>query len=283
MTEPEMTQSEPYRLYAIKYATHDRPRSMNFMRPPDPHDAPYPIDYFVWVCRSETRTVVIDTGFDQAAADARGRTLHRCPAESLKLVDVEPDEVEDVVITHMHYDHGGNLDKFPRATFHIQDLEMSYVTGRHMKYEILRSSYNVDDVTHLVRKLYNNRVTFHTGDEDLFPGLTLHHVGGHTQGMQFVRAWTERGWVVLASDAMHLYDNWVHQNPFPVVLHIGDMLEGHKKVARLADSPDHVVPGHDPKVMDLYPPPSDDLQGIVARVDLPPVRSGRTDPPMESG
>ena len=76
---------------------------------------------------------------------------------------------------------------------------------------------------------------------------------------------------MLASDAMHLYANWLDKNPYPTVVHIGDMLEGHKKVERLADSRDHVVPGHDPRVMDIYPPASDDLQGIVARVDLAPI------------
>ncbi|PIW27616.1 MAG: MBL fold hydrolase [Rhodospirillales bacterium CG15_BIG_FIL_POST_REV_8_21_14_020_66_15] len=262
--------TETFELYAIKYGTHSRPQSQNFLNPPDPHDAPYPIDYYVWVCKSKSHTVVVDTGFDAEAAKARGRTMYRCPVDSLRLIGVDPGDVTDVVITHMHYDHGGNLDKFPKATFHIQDLEMSYVTGRYMRYPVLRNSFDPDDVCHLVRGLYKDRVEFHNGDDALFPGLTLHHVGGHTQGMQFVRAWTERGWVVLASDSMHLYANWRHKNPFPTVLHIGDMLEGHRKVARLAESPDHVVPGHDPLVMELYPPASEDLAGIVARVDLAP-------------
>ncbi len=267
MTDPSQT----YELYAIKYGTHDpRPQSQNFMQPPDPHDAPYPIDYFVWVCKSANHTVVIDTGFNEKSGCGRGRTMFRCPVESLNLVGVNPAEVTDVVVTHMHYDHGGNFDKFPKATFHIQDLEMSYITGRYMRYPVLRNSFDPDDVCQLVRELYQDRVEFHNGDEELFPGLTLHHVGGHTQGMMFVRAWTERGWVVLASDAMHLFANWRHKNPFPTVLHIGDMLEGHRKVARLADSPDHVVPGHDPLVMEMYPPPSDDLAGIVVRVDVAP-------------
>jgi glyoxylase-like metal-dependent hydrolase (beta-lactamase superfamily II) len=262
--------TEAYKLYAIKYGTHARTAARNFMQPPDPHDAPYPIDYYVWACVSENRTVVVDTGFTKDAAESRGRTWHRCPVESLKLVGIDAAEVTDVVITHMHYDHGGNLDRFPKATFHIQDQEMAFATGRYMRYPTLRHSYDIEDVCGLIRELYKDRVEFHDGDDDLFPGLTLHRVGGHTQGMQFVRAFTERGWVVLASDSMHLYANWLGRNPYPTVVHIGDMLEGHKKVARLADGPDHVIPGHDPRVMDLYPPASADLKGIVARVDLAP-------------
>ena len=262
--------TETWKLYAVKYGTHARTAARNFMQPPDPHDAPYPIDYFVWACVSEARAVVVDTGFDKAGAESRGRTWHRCPVDSLRLIGIDPGEVTDVVITHMHYDHGGNLAKFPKATFHIQDREMAHATGRLMRYPILRHSYDVEDVCGLVRELYRDRVEFHDGDDELFPGLSLHHVGGHTQGMQFVRAFTGRGWVVLASDAMHLYANWLHRNPYPTVVHIGDMLEGHKKVARLAESPDHVIPGHDPRVMDRYPAAAPDLDGIVVRLDLAP-------------
>ena len=262
--------TETYKLYAIRYGTHSRTAARNFMNPPDPHDAPYPIDYYVWACVSENRTVVIDTGFDEQSARDRGRTWYRCPVESLQLIGINPAEVEDVVVTHLHYDHGGNLDKFPKATFHIQDREMAYATGRLMRYPVLRHSYDTKDVCGLIRELYNDRVEFHDGDEELFPGLSLHHVGGHTHGMMFVRAWTERGWVVLASDAMHLYANWLDKNPYPTVLHIGDMLEGHRKVERLAESPDHVVPGHDPRVMEYYPAVSDELDGIAVRLDLAP-------------
>jgi len=262
--------TEIWKLFAVKYGTHARTAARNFMQLKDPHDAPYPIDYYVWACVSDSRAVVIDTGFTREAAESRGRTWHRCPVDSLKLIGVDPDQVGDVVITHMHYDHGGNLGRFPRATFHIQDSEMAFATGRYMRYPVLRHSYDADDVCGLVRKLYMDRVEFHDGDDELFPGLTLHHVGGHTQGMQFVRAFTQRGWVVLASDAMHLYANWLDRNPYPTVVHIGDMLEGHRKVERLADSRDHVIPGHDPRVMERYPAPAPELEGIVARLDLPP-------------
>ena len=105
---------------------------------------------------------------------------------------------------------------------------------------------------------------------ELAPGVTVHHVGGHTNGLQVVRVRTRRGWVVLASDATHFYANLEQARPYPIVYNIGDMLEGFEKVRRLADSPDHIVPGHDPLVMTRYPAPNEALEDWIVRLDVPP-------------
>jgi glyoxylase-like metal-dependent hydrolase (beta-lactamase superfamily II) len=178
--------------------------------------------------------------------------------------------VEDVVITHMHYDHAGNLQKFPRARFHIQDDELAYVTGRAMTYHALRRSFSLQDVTRMVRLVYDDRVVFHCGKDEIAPGISLHHVPGHTRGMQSVRVKTARGFVVVASDAAHYYENVETETPFTTLENMYLMLEGYRRVRALADSDTHLIPGHDPEVLRRYPPPSEDLEGIVARVDLPP-------------
>ncbi|HEV8028725.1 MAG TPA: N-acyl homoserine lactonase family protein, partial [Stellaceae bacterium] len=112
---------------------------------------------------------------------------------------------------------------------------------------------------------------FHDGDEELVPGLSVHHIGGHTAGIQSVRVLTRRGFVVLASDASHLYANMEEGRPFPIVYNVADMLEGHRRLQRLAASPRHVVPGHDPLVMRRYPPPSRALEGVAVRLDAEPL------------
>jgi hypothetical protein len=111
---------------------------------------------------------------------------------------------------------------------------------------------------------------FHDGFSELASGLTLHRVGGHSAGLQIVRVWTRRGFVVVASDATHYYDNFERGLPFPTVYSVGDMMEGFRTVRALADGPDHIIPGHDPLVMKLYPPPSTELDGIAIRLDVAP-------------
>lgn len=264
-----MPDPDVYELFAVRYATHDRTQALNFVDPPDPHDV-MPIDYFVWAAVSDERTFVIDNGFNAETAAARGRTFLRCPTEGLAAVGVDVDAVADVIVTHFHYDHIGNFDKFPAARFHLQETEMAFATGRHMLDPKIVRSFNVDDVVGMVRHVYGKRAVFHDGDADLAPGIALHHIGGHTPGMQAVSVMTKRGLVVVASDTCHLYANMETRNPYPIIFEIDKVLAGYDRLRELAPTPDHIVPGHDPQVMERYPAVSEALEGIAVRLDEAP-------------
>ena len=259
-----------YEVYAIKYAHHARSARENFIGGPiggDAHDGPMPLDYFVWLLRGQGTEIVVDTGFSAAMAAKRGRDHIRCPTDGLKLLGTDASAVKDVVITHLHYDHVGNFELFPAATLHLQDLEMRYATGRYMRDECFRGAYEVEDVVGVVRRLYEGRLRFHDGDSELAPGISLHLIGGHTLGLQAVRVATRRGAVVLASDASHFYANMEQSRPFPIVWSVADMVDGYRKLRSLAHSPGHIIPGHDPLVMERYPAPAEQLRGIVVRLD----------------
>lgn len=252
-----------YEVYAIKYATQDRTASANFIGG-DSHDGPMPIDYFVWVIKNDEEVWVVDCGFDESSASERGRTLLRSVPEGLKQINVDAARVEQLIITHMHYDHIGNLGAFPQARFHLQDREMAFATGRYMRHHALREGYCLRDVKEVIDEVYAERVDFHDGDVQLTPGLSLHTVGGHTNGLQVVRVHTRRGWIVLASDASHFYRNMDENKPYPITFHIGDMLEGYRRLDELADSHDHIIPGHDPSVLSRYSAPNPSLDGVIA-------------------
>ena len=262
-----------YEVFAVKYATRDARRSNHFIGG-DPHDGPMPMDYFVWLIRNDQRTIVLDVGFTAEVAAQRKRVHLRTPAAGLAKLGVDASAVRDVVVSHMHYDHIGTFFDFPAARFHVQDDEIGFVTGRHMCHRHFRHSVELDDVVGVVRMIYEDRVGFHDGDDELAPGVTLHRIGGHTAGLQSVRVHTKRGWVVLASDASHYYEHFEKGRCFPTVYNIGDTLEGYDKLRRLADSPQHIVPGHDPLVMSRYPAASGDLEGIAVRLDVTPRKEG---------
>jgi glyoxylase-like metal-dependent hydrolase (beta-lactamase superfamily II) len=258
-----------YKIYAIKYAHHDRPARDNFLGG-DPHDVNMPLDYFVWAVVGASRTFLVDTGFDVEGGARRGRTTTNKVEDGLAALGIRPESVEDVIITHMHYDHAGNRSLFPKARYHVQDREMAYCTGRCMCHGALNHPFDPEDVKTMVGRIFDGRVTFHDGEAQLASGLSVHRVGGHTDGLQVVRVHTERGWVVLASDASHLYANMDQQRPFPAVYNVGDMIEGYRRVHELADSAQHVVPGHDPQVLTRYAPHSRETDGWIVRLDAAP-------------
>jgi glyoxylase-like metal-dependent hydrolase (beta-lactamase superfamily II) len=236
------TMETTYEIYALRYATMSpRTPHMNYITP-DPHDtAASDLDYFVWLIRGGGREILVDTGFNAVEAELRSRKLTLNPVEALTRFGVHAETIKDVIVTHMHYDHAGNLDLFPNARFHLQDREMSYATGRCMCFGALRHPFSVEHVTLMVRHIYGERVTFHAGEGEVAPGVTVHHVGGHSDGLQVARVATARGPVVLASDAAHFYGN----------------------LQRLAGHPDRIIPGHDPLVAELYPRASDKVDAFA--------------------
>ncbi len=263
-----MTDAGTYEILAIKYGTHaNRVRADNFLLPDD-HASPQPIDYFVWLIRNEHRTILLDTGFSLAEAKERGRELEREPRDALKLIGVDAEAIDTVIISHLHYDHAGTLDHYPAARFHMQEAEMAYATGRCMCHEILRRTFNPDHVCQMVRNVYSGRVHFHDGDGEIAPGVTVHAVPGHSKGLQCVRVSTGSGAVVLAADATHLYENFEQRRPFPIVVDVEATLRSYDKLEALATSRRHVVPGHDPLVMKRYPALDERTQGIVHRLDV---------------
>jgi glyoxylase-like metal-dependent hydrolase (beta-lactamase superfamily II) len=260
--------SDVYEILALKYAQFTQRKRFESFIAADDHDAPHPIDYFVWVIRNPLRTIVVDTGFDAAEGAKRGRKVDRTPASALEEIGVSAANIEQVVVTHLHYDHAGTLSAFPKAKFHLQEAEMAYATGPCMCHNHLRYPFTLEHVCDMVKNVYSGRVVFHDGDAEIAPGVTVHKIGGHSRGLQCVRVATATGPVVLASDSSHFYENFEKGKVFPITIDIGDVLDGYMRLQSLAGSPRRVVPGHDPLVLKRYPALDSRTQGIVHRLDV---------------
>lgn len=261
--------SELYEILAVKYGEHlNRTRLEGFLNADD-HASPMPLDYFVWVVRNDKRTIVVDTGFTKQEASQRDRKLDHEPRDVLAKIGIDADKVDTVVISHLHYDHAGSLDHFNNAQFHIQDTEMAYATSRCMCEDSMRKPFSVDHVCQMVKRVYSGRVTFHDGEGQVAPGVTVHHMPGHSKGLQSVRVMTANGPVMLASDATHYYENIEKRKPFFITIDVEATLRTYDRLTELAGGLKRVVPGHDPKVAKLYPAWKPDTQGIVHRLDLP--------------
>lgn len=254
----------------VKYAEREARRRDHFLLG-DPHDGPMDMDYCAWVIKGPQRSFMVDLGFSEATARKRKRKWLRCPIESVRLLDIKPEEIGDAVITHLHYDHAGNFTLLPNAQFHIQEPEIHLAAGRHMRNAYFRLAYELDDVIEVIRLNYAERVNFYNGRQELAPGISIEPLPGHTCGQQGVLVNTRRGAILLASDAAHYYENVYRRRPFPLVYSTPDMVDSFERIMGLVGGRiERVIPGHDPLVMKLYPAPRPELNGIVARLDVEP-------------
>lgn len=260
-----------YEVFAIKYASVHRVRQSNFLEPIDGDpDGMMPLDFFVWLIRGEGQLVLIDTGFSHVSAIARNRAFLQEPVQALQAMGIDVKDIRDVVITHLHYDHAGNIHQFPQAKIWLQEREIAYATGKCMCDHKQNHFFALDDISVVLKRLYAGEVQLIDGQHCLAPGIELYRVGGHTDGLQIVRVFTKRGWIVLASDAAHYYENLEKQNPFPAIFNREDMINGYHLINRLSDQYENIIPGHDPQVCQRFP--SLNIPGsVIHQIDGIPV------------
>lgn len=258
-------------VHAIKYADRAARTRANSFIFDDNHDAPHAMDYFMWLIRGTGpqagRVMLVDTGYDAEEGQARGRPIRLDPVAALKPFDLRPEDITEIIVTHLHYDHAGGLHLFPNAKLHLQVAEMAYATGPCMCHDTLRMPFTAGHVCEAVRRLYAGKVVFHDGDGAIADGVTVHCIGGHSRGLQAVRVRTQAGWMVLASDASHFYENLSARKPFPIVVDLQDMLDGFDRLHALASTPALIIPGHDPLVRRYFP---QDIADHIHRLDVGP-------------
>lgn len=137
----------------------------------------------------------------------------------LEELGITPEEVDTVFITHSHFDHLGNTDAFPHATFYIQERELSkwiwaMAQPEHMQW--MMTGTDPSDILRAVELTKQGRLRCIDGpQEDVLPGIDLHVAfDSHTYGCMWVHVrndlarQSQNGWV-LAGDLVYVYDNLV--------------------------------------------------------------------------
>lgn len=241
---------DTYSIYAIEYERRQAVTTDLFLRHPE--QKPVSMSYFIWAITGSNGTVVVDTGYTKETALSRGRDLKRNVDEGLNLIGINPSDAAHVVITHFHWDHLGNLELFPKATFFAQEKEMAFWTGRYANHPIFRDVIETDDINRIVRLNLEGRLVLVNGSREIFPGITLYLVGGHTSGMQILEVATSKGTAVIASDAVKTYRNLAENIPDPFLHDIPEMIDGYELVRKLATNESLIFPGHDPDVLNRF-------------------------------
>ena len=239
-----------YEIHAVRYGALRSSRSELFYRYASygEPDAEAEMAYYFWVLRRGGETVLVDTGFDPLVGARRGRTCIVEPVAALHGLGLEPEAVSTVVVTHFHYDHIGNLAAFPRARLIVPRAELDFWTGPIARRFQFGSHVEEDEIAHVRRAADERRVRTTSGTDEILDGITAIDVGGHSPGQQILVVESEGGRVVLASDAVHFYEELELQRPFAVLHDLERMYAAYDFLDELSGSGAAIVPGHDPDV-----------------------------------
>jgi len=257
------------RVVAVRYATRAASKSTFFLRYHSygEPDAPQSLDYYFWVVGEGPDALVVDTGFHVAAGARRGRTCLCPPLEALARLGVDPASVSRLLLTHFHYDHVGNVDAFPAAELLVPERELRFWTGPMASRAQFAEVVEPAEIARIAEAHGTGRARTLGARTDVAPGVTAIDVGGHSPGQQVVVVETDRGPVVLASDAVHLYEEFERDRPFEIVADLADMYRAYDVIRELCRQPGAVmVPGHDPEVMRRFPPVDGPAGEIAVRI-----------------
>ena len=255
LVAPLAAQSKPqYEIYAIRYATLPGFPVSELVPDVDPARK-MDIAMMIWLIRGNGRNILLDSGFyhDRFFKDWHVNDFIK-PSDTLKPLGLKPEDITDVIISHMHWDHADGMDLFPNARIWIQKDELQYYAGEAWQSKDTHGGIDADDVLTLVKLNMQGRVGMVDGDaKEILPGITCYTGGRHTYASQYVGVSTAAGTVVLASDNMYLYENLVKHVPIAETLDAASNLRAQDRMKQIASSPGLIIPGHDPAVIAKFP------------------------------
>ena len=260
--------SENYEVIIARYGARKTVRSEVYLNYALYHeeDGPIGLDYFVWVIRNAARTILVDTGFSIAGGEKRKRTMLTHPTVIWDALGITPQSAPPILLTHAHFDHAGNLDHFPQSQIITAASELDFWAGPQAHRELFHHSVEDVELELLRAAREQRRVTTFRGSHRVAPGVEIVEVGGHTPGQSVVLVQTSEGRVVIASDAVHFYEELDRGMPFMSVADLVAMYDAFDRLnGMIADgSATHLVSGHDPSTLGRFEPLGDPLPGEAA-------------------
>lgn len=217
-------------------------------------DADQLMDYSFWVARTADKVILIDTGYDIAAQDWLGEVSRTPTPEGLRLLGIDPADVNLVIATHFHYDHVGYIDHFPAATIVASRTEYEYWVAKYAENGLVGEFATPRDVTAIMRAGDEGRLRLVDGVTEVFSGITVYPVGGHCPGQLLTYVESLSGPLILASDAIHLSEQLERGWPFFAHTDLDEMVAAiafAKELSARTGAP--IIPGHDPRVRTHYP------------------------------
>ena len=210
--------------------------------------------YYFWCIRGEDATVVVDAGVSPQLAEQRELPGYTSPAVLLERLGIPPASVENVILTHMHWDHMSGIDLFPSATFYVQEEEFRFWTQDPVaKRGPFRQLSDEVSLRRLASLAGTDKLRLLRGDTVVLPGIECLLSPGHTVALQTVAVDTVKGKTVIASDCAHSFRNISEGWPSVLITDLAAWMKSFDKIKAAASSEELIFPGHDIGLTDGYP------------------------------
>lgn len=257
-----------YEIFALKYAGPFR-RKLAMMLWNEGWDQDVEANYYIWAIKgSDGEVIVVDAGCGTTLAARRKLKNYVDPVEVLSRIGIDESNVSKVIVTHMHFDHMGGMEMFPRAfpmaRFYVQKREYDFWTKHPFA---KRSPFNrvTDDlaINAMAELEGTDRLVLLCGDQKIKPGIEVLFCPGHTIGLQAVAVQTDKGTAIVASDCLHIHRAFREDNTSILITDLIGWIESYDKLRAKASSVDLVFPGHDTVLMTDYPKVAEDVTRLV--------------------
>jgi glyoxylase-like metal-dependent hydrolase (beta-lactamase superfamily II) len=253
-----------YEVYALSYAVFPSYSVSNLVAGAD-KDRKLDLQMMIWLIKGPGgRNILVDTGcYHDKVLKAAAFKSYIKPSDTIAKLGIKPEDITDVIISHMHWDHADGMDLFPNAKIWIQKDEYAYYTGAAWQPEGKTGGIEPEDVLMLVRLNTEHKVNLVDGDgKEIIDGVTVYTGGRHTFASQYVGVRTASGTVVIASDNIYLYENLQKHLPIAATFDADSNLKAQDRMRQIASRLDLIVPGHDPEVFIKFPTPGNGVARI---------------------
>lgn len=216
-------------------------------------DGTLDMDYNFWLLRAGDDIVLMDTGYDIPARDWLGEISVTPTPEGLALIGVDPVDVKMVICSHFHYDHIGYLGLFTQADVVAGQREFDYWFAKRDASALDGEFTTEENLAAIEKARSDGRLRLFSGEAHPYPGTTVYEVGGHCPGETIALVETQRGPLILASDAAHFYEQLEHGWPFFAFTDLDEMRNALAFIGELAERTGAtVVPGHDGRTRERF-------------------------------
>lgn len=220
------------------------------------------IGYMFWLLKGKNgKMVLVDAGFSDTTE--MHVSAYTQPDVVLKKVNIRPNEITDIIITHPHRDHLNGIDLFPEAMVWIQKNDFDYFVGSAWQRGGSTIGFQKDDVQKVIQRNLDKKLTLVKGDDlEILPGIKVFIGSKHTYESQYVLVNTNSDKVIIASDGSWFYYNVVNLLPIPLTFDSKAYVENLKRMRSMVKDVDLIIPGHDPLVFAKFPKVAEDVVKI---------------------